>query len=245
MKYILSLAVLALVLTSCNSGNQEDEATNTGAQTETSENVDMPEDNTSEDEMPEDDMSEENASENEMPEETSLNSNQETMSQSGAELTWAVVVDTNHPLAGKTLNSDIEIIGIQSKWDGNTQENTIESGDTIEVHYVGTLEDGTQFDNSRERGQPLAFNAGSGQMIPGFDEAVIGMSVGDTETLNLAPEKAYGEYDENNTQTIPKSDLASFVNAGVPLEVGETLPTQFGELEILEVLDEMPEEAAQ
>jgi len=63
------------------------------------------------------------------------------------------------------------------------------------------------------------------------------MKVGESKTLTLAPADAYGEYDATQTQTIPKSELASFVSAGFSLEVGEKLPTQFGEFEIIEVLE--------
>ncbi|MFQ5555201.1 MAG: peptidylprolyl isomerase [Acidimicrobiia bacterium] len=66
-------------------------------------------------------------------------------------------------------------------------------GQTISVHYVGTLDDGEQFDSSRDRGQPLTFVVGSGQMIPGFDAAVHGMVVGEIKTVRLDAADAYGE----------------------------------------------------
>lgn len=75
-------------------------------------------------------------------------------------------------------------------------------------------------------------------MIPGFDTGVVGMTTGESKTLILAPEEAYGERDDTQTETIPKSELASFVNAGFSLEVGEKLPTQFGELTIIDVIEE-------
>jgi len=68
------------------------------------------------------------------------------------------------------------------------------AGDTVAVHYVGTLDDGTQFDSSRERGQTLSFMVGAGQMIAGFDNAVVGMKVGETKTVTLPPEETYGPH---------------------------------------------------
>jgi peptidylprolyl isomerase len=75
-------------------------------------------------------------------------------------------------------------------------------------------------------------------MIPGFDSGVVGMKEGEKKTLELAPADAYGEFDEERKQVVPKSDLASFVAAGYELKVGEKLPTQFGEFEIIEILEE-------
>jgi peptidylprolyl isomerase len=67
------------------------------------------------------------------------------------------------------------------------------NGNTIKVHYTGKLEDGTVFDSSENR-EPLEFIVGSGQVIAGFDGAVIDMSIGDKKTVEIAPEQAYGQY---------------------------------------------------
>ncbi len=76
-------------------------------------------------------------------------------------------------------------------------------GDTVKVHYRGTLSDGTEFDNS-EGGEPLEFTVGSGQVIPGFDEAVQNMNdVGDKKTVTIPVDEAYGERVEEATQQIP------------------------------------------
>jgi len=72
-------------------------------------------------------------------------------------------------------------------------EKVAKDGDTVAVHYTGTLADGTEFDSSRGR-EPLQFVVGAGQMIPGFDKAVNGMKVGEVKTVTLPPEEAYGPY---------------------------------------------------
>jgi len=152
-----------------------------------------------------------------------------------SEIQGSVVLDVNHALAGKTLTFDVEITKIsKGQW---KNPDAIETGDAIEVHYTWTLEDGEKFDSSRDRGETLPFTVGAGQMIPGFDAGVIGMKIGEQKILTLAPKDAYGESDPEKLQTIPKKDLASFSAAGFKLEVGEKLPTQFGEFTIIEVLD--------
>jgi len=69
---------------------------------------------------------------------------------------------------------------------------TAQDGDYVSVHYTGTLNDGTKFDSSHDRGQTLEFTVSAGQMIAGFDNAVKGMKVGETKTVTLPPEEAYG-----------------------------------------------------
>jgi len=178
------------------------------------------------------DGSENNSGEN-TPETTTLESN--TGSEMTKELTGSVVLDTNHPLAGKTLIFDVEIVEI-TKGSGSLAD-TVEAGDSIEVHYTGTLEDGEVFDSSRERNQTLPFTVGAGQMISGFDAWVVGMKKGESKELTLSAADAYGEYDDTRTQVVPMSELQSFVAAGFELKVGEKLPTQIGELEIIEVIE--------
>lgn len=79
-------------------------------------------------------------------------------------------------------------------------------GDTVKVHYTGRLDDGTQFDSSLER-QPLEFVVGEGRVIPGFEEAVVGMNAGDTKTVSIPPEQAYGPRNDQAVQDVPKSAL--------------------------------------
>jgi FKBP-type peptidyl-prolyl cis-trans isomerase 2 len=78
----------------------------------------------------------------------------------------------------------------------------VKNGDTVKVHYQGKLTDGTTFDSSEGR-QPLEFEVGSGSVIPGFDNGVIGMSVGDKKTINIPAEEAYGEVEEDRFMEFP------------------------------------------
>jgi peptidylprolyl isomerase len=77
------------------------------------------------------------------------------------------------------------------------------SGDTVRVHYKGTLADGSLFDSSEGR-DPLEFVVGSGQVIPGFDAAVSELTVGDTATVTIPAADAYGERAEEGLQTFPR-----------------------------------------
>ena len=68
-----------------------------------------------------------------------------------------------------------------------------QSGATVDVHYTGTLTDGSKFDSSLDRGKPFSFRLGAGQVIRGWDEGVAGMRIGGKRKLVIPPEKAYGE----------------------------------------------------
>ena len=80
------------------------------------------------------------------------------------------------------------------------------SGDTVKIHYTGTLDDGSQFDSSAGR-DPLEFEVGSGQVIPGFDKAVEGMAVGDSKSVRIEPDEAYGQRHEQLVQEVDRSLL--------------------------------------
>lgn len=81
------------------------------------------------------------------------------------------------------------------------------AGDTVLVHYRGTLADGSEFDSSEGR-DPLRFTLGSGEVIQGFEDAVAGLAVGESTTVTIAPEDAYGPRYEDAVQTVRASDFA-------------------------------------
>ena len=80
-------------------------------------------------------------------------------------------------------------------------------GKTVRTHYRGTFNDGTQFDSSYDRGEPLEFVCGAGMMIPGYDAAVADLEVGQTIQVHLLPEEAYGESDPEAIFTVPLAEL--------------------------------------
>ncbi len=80
---------------------------------------------------------------------------------------------------------------------------TAGDGDTVKVHYTGTLSNGTTFDSSAGR-EPLEFTLGEGQVIPGFEDAVMGMAVGEEKTVTIPVEEAYGHYDEDLILVVPR-----------------------------------------
>lgn len=80
-------------------------------------------------------------------------------------------------------------------------------GKKVSVHYTGTLDDGTKFDSSYDRNQPLEFTCMAGQMIKGFDEAVRNMEVGQTVNIHLEPSEAYGERREDLIYEFPMEQV--------------------------------------
>jgi peptidylprolyl isomerase len=84
----------------------------------------------------------------------------------------------------------------------------VKTGDTVRVHYRGSLTDGTLFDESEGRG-PLAFTVGIGQVIPGFERAVVGLEPGESVTVTIEPEDAYGPRHEQLHHTVSTADFAS------------------------------------
>lgn len=75
-------------------------------------------------------------------------------------------------------------------------------GDTVAVHYTGTLQNGEVFDTS-EGQEPIVFEVGAGQIIPGFEDAIVGLSEGESTQVTLPPAEAYGERQEDFTQAVP------------------------------------------
>lgn len=98
-----------------------------------------------------------------------------------------------------------------------------ETGDHVYVNYTGTLDDGTVFDSSDFHGKPLDFIVGNGQMIQGFDKAVVGMSVGENKTIVIPPEDAYGPYCPELLIPIPAE---VFKSANVTPIIGQKVTSQ-------------------
>ncbi len=95
----------------------------------------------------------------------------------------------------------------------------MEVGQTVRVHYTGTLDDGTQFDSSIGR-EPLEFKVGTGMMIPGFDKAVLAMSgVGDKTTVRIPAAEAYGERNEDKVLHISKENFPGAEKAPIGVQV--------------------------
>ena len=88
----------------------------------------------------------------------------------------------------------------------NGSSATAGDGDTVRVHYTGTLEDGTTFDTS-VGGEPLEFTLGAGQMIPGFEKAVYGLKIGESKTVTIPAEEAYGPQRDDLIMVIEREQL--------------------------------------
>jgi len=124
--------------------------------------------------------------------------------------------DANSDIGGDTM--------VDNNTDGGNQFNNLDQfrkvkeGDNVSVHYAGKLENGNIFDSSIGK-QPLSFTVGAGQMIKGFDDAVVGMKAGDIKTATLPPEEAYGTVDPNKIITFDKNNVPDFDK----MEVGQSV----------------------
>ncbi|WPP52558.1 FKBP-type peptidyl-prolyl cis-trans isomerase [Catalinimonas niigatensis] len=96
------------------------------------------------------------------------------------------------------------------------------NGNTVKVHYTGKLKDGTVFDSSLQRNEPLEFTLGQGNMIAGFEKAVDGMKVGDSTVADIPVGEAYGEVREDMILEVPKKDVPENITP----EVGQRLAVQ-------------------
>jgi FKBP-type peptidyl-prolyl cis-trans isomerase len=109
------------------------------------------------------------------------------------------------PVSGEpTVTADgLQIIEVEAGTGAEAQ-----NGQTVSVDYTGWLADGTKFDSSLDRGQPITFTLGGGQIIPGFDEGVVGMKVGETRRLIIPPDLAYGA--QGRSPVIPPNAELTF-----------------------------------
>ena len=114
---------------------------------------------------------------------------------------------------GPAPGPDGETTTIAVRSGDNPIEGIATSGDLVETHYTGTLDDGSQFDSSVDRG-PLSFTVDDGRMIKGFNDAVIGMAVNETKTITIPPEEAYGPYQEDAVIEVALTDLPEDVVVG-------------------------------
>jgi len=98
----------------------------------------------------------------------------------------------------------------------------VKDGDTVKVHYTGTLNDGTVFDSSEGR-DPLEFTLGQGQLIPGFEKTVLGMASGESRTVTIPAEEAYGPYRDEMVLAVPRSQFPADMKPelGMQLQVGQ------------------------
>ena len=94
-------------------------------------------------------------------------------------------------------------------------------GDIVDIHYTGMLEDGSEFDSSEGK-DPLQFTLGAGQMIPGFENAVRGMKVGETKTVTIPAAEAYGPHDDELVMEINRDELPEDLEPEVGLQIGVT-----------------------
>jgi len=94
-------------------------------------------------------------------------------------------------------------------------------GDTVKVHYTGTLDDGSVFDSSRQR-EPLEFTIGQDQVIEGFEQAVTGMQVGETKTVHIPSDQAYGPYRQDLVFNVERGLLPDGTQVGQTLEMTQT-----------------------
>jgi len=92
------------------------------------------------------------------------------------------------------------------------------SGDTVSVHYTGKLEDGTQFDSSAGK-DPLEFSIGAGDVLPAFDSAVEGMTVGDSKSVKIEAAEAYGRRHEQLIQDVPREHLPDDMQPAVGMQL--------------------------
>ena len=112
------------------------------------------------------------------------------------------------------------------------------NGDTVKVHYTGTLENGEVFDSSRDR-QPLEFTVGEGNVIPGFEKAVLDMEIGEQKSVEIPPVEAYGPRREELVVDVDRSKFPSHIEPSI----GQRLQMQQPEGSVLNlVITDMSEE---
>ncbi|MDT0690113.1 peptidylprolyl isomerase [Salegentibacter sp. F188] len=100
----------------------------------------------------------------------------------------------------------------------------VKQNDTVKVHYTGKLADGQVFDSSVDRGEPIEFTLGQGQLIPGFEKGLIDMKLNEKKTVNIPKEEAYGEPREELVQEVEKSQLPEDIKPEVGMGLVSKAP---------------------
>ncbi len=117
-------------------------------------------------------------------------------------------------------------------------DRTAKDGDTVKVHYAGKYESGEEFDSSIGS-EPLKFTIGGGEVIPGFEEAAVGMGIGERKSITIAPENGYGEYNENLVIDMPAQYFPEDIS---PTEGLQLKIVDENEEEVLVVVTEVNDE---
>jgi peptidylprolyl isomerase len=123
---------------------------------------------------------------------------------------------------------------IMSGCNSTPVEGQAKKGDVVQVDYTGKLEDGTIFDSSIGR-EPLEFTLGQGQMIPGFEKAVLGMQVGETKTFTIPAKEAYGPHHDELVMEIPREQLPEGLDPQVGYQLQST--TSDGTIVVVTVIE--------
>ena len=114
---------------------------------------------------------------------------------------------------------------------------TAKTGDRVKIEYTGTLDDGTVFDSNVDQGSLLEFEVGGGQVIKGFDDAILGMQEGEEKQFSISPADAYGDHDPTLIQKVPKevfppdAELAPGLLFEAGLPTGEKVPAMVTAIE--------------
>ncbi len=98
------------------------------------------------------------------------------------------------------------------------------NGDTVKIHYTGTLDDGYKFDSSHDHLEPLEFTIGRGEMIRGFEQAVVGMEPGETKIVRIASNQAYGRHNPEKVIQVSRSKMPEGLEQEIGMRVQGSMP---------------------
>jgi peptidylprolyl isomerase len=142
----------------------------------------------------------------------------------------------------KALIMAVLLVAVVVLMAGCTQTKTAKTGDNVTLDYIGTYDNGTVFDtsiasvaqgaglyNSERTYEPISFVIGNQEVIPGFENGIAGMKVGETKNITISPADAYGDYDPSYIQPVNMSDL---VEAQITPYVNQTIPTIYGDVRV-------------